>query len=415
VKVYRKDFGSTDYLYAFSVPVGTFGGGAFVSMPGRGTLSYQPDTVETLSLEATRYGPDAYAEPVPTGTAVISANGRLHVGGEGWFAVSEQGEPLRFRSVLAVKNGIPVSRSSVRGDLPGERVQGYAAVAGSALAASTVVMWTTSATYLIGGYDGYSLGQPTRLAQVGCIAPRSIRAYKDLVYWLDDRRQIRRLAFSSYGPEAFQAISRSRVDDRTKGMSLADAALAVGGSADDGFYLFGRWAGRTLADSALYWDENVNGFVEDRVTVGVADSARSIGRVVFQAHDGTVRVHADAAGTGTVNVAVQTGDISSSPWPAVFFGRVGVLCTAQPIGVQGTVKRTGRSGVDDDSVISLEPHTNGGYAWAWDYRQDSVNGPQVPSGLRDVAASILFEAAMTCGSRVVGLVVELEDAGVGAE
>jgi hypothetical protein len=411
LNVYRQDLGSSEYLFAFSVSLATWGGASWAFTHTGSDLYYSQDTAGLLGLSISRFGPDAYAQTMPVGSCVIYANSRSFVGQTGASWTSEYNAPWRFRPYLTIQNGVPQERSGSRVQFAGETAIGYASASASVLGASTVFLFTDKRTYSFSGFDGYALARPGSPYAVGCTARGSIQTYKDAIFFLDDQGQQRRFAYNYAGTEeAMRPISRRVVDDITRSIPASRLPFVTSGIYQDRYYMGYTPSGGSENTRALVWDEYVAGYMQDTATSEVAFAVATLSGVVLllaQGSDGKIYSHEDPASSTAVTVAIQFPELHVRMWDSMFYGRFGVVLDKQGSGSATITKTMRPDGTVDTSAIALSTGTS--TVWRWDNRSGA------PPGASGVSCLVQYSAPMTPASRIYGAVIERTPGGSGAD
>jgi hypothetical protein len=439
LNVYRSDYSASggfgDYFYFTSATMGTYVSpweynGGSTTTPIAPYLFSIPYTLTNSTVpNVSRYLPDAYAISMPIGSALAFGNTRFVVGGlangAGFYACSEANQPFRYRLVT----DITVQRSAVYETMPGDSICGFAAVSLSGLSANAIFMFSQKSIWVISGFDGYSLSQPNKIAEVGCSAPKSISYYKDALFWLDDNLQIRRFSYgraSLYGYtnanayDLMPAISKQVVSDRTTGIPVGRLAWACGVATFDRYYLFYTPSGSSTNVRALVFDETIGVFVEDTLSVGgeavcVGGFAANGKQILFQGLDGGVYWHENPGSSAAVGCSLVTRELSDGMWNPMFFGRIGVVIDrAGSAGSMSITKTLKPVGATDSSSIDLYtiPVNQSGVAqqWRWDSRASSTQ-----PGLGGVSSVAAMSWTMTPGTRLYSIVQEVQKGIAGAD
>jgi len=435
LNIYRQDLGggtSDDFFFQLGIEVAEFFSGAWVYSITATTTPPAPFfTYFNYGLDIeyvpqiSRYAPDAYAEVMPVGLAMTSSNGRLIVGGVNFYYASEYTQPGRFREQLEFLNLQPVERSATKVVLTGETVVGFATPSSSALASSTLFIFTQGRTYATSGFDGYSLSRPSCVAEIGCSAPGSIVQYKDSIFFLDDNQQLRKFSFghaflygfsNAYGYQLFQPIGRRVVDDQTTGIPKARLPWVSSACTFDHLFMGYTPSGQTQNVNILVYDELTAGFVVDTALPSPCDylayADLSSGRALLLAgHDGNLYTHVDPAGTGSVAVELTTLEGHSQMWNAMFFGRIGIVCDIQA-GVIAVVTRTIKPGISNVSQIDLATNVTD-TAWRWDSLL--VSGVTTQPGAKGLSCQVDLAFNMLVGTKIYALVMETASSLPGAD
>jgi hypothetical protein len=161
----------------------------------------------------------------------MGASGRLFCGnvlettssiqryGDVWF--SEKNAPFRFRTALKYyEDGMPDPRGANSVSFSGEKIKGFTRTGGGS--GEAIWIFTDKWLYMLSGMDSYSLGIPRPVGQHGTPAERSIVAYQNSIWYIDNDRQLR--VFSNAGSST---PSRNTVEDKFYNSADISTACAV--------------------------------------------------------------------------------------------------------------------------------------------------------------------------------------------
>lgn len=221
LRLYRRDPGEAEFTLVnnwFQIAAWTAAGAWAYSSGSEYSVLTLTDSYTIDQKLNTISKPDAFHKVVPVSGAQLGASGRLFCGnvleaagsiqryGDVWF--SEKKYPFRFRTALEYfENGMPNPRSANTISFSGEKVKGFAKTGGGS--GEAIWIFTDKWLYMISGLDSYSLGVPRPVGQHGTPAERSITAYQNSIWYLDNDKQIR--VFSMEGSET---PSRNTVEDK---------------------------------------------------------------------------------------------------------------------------------------------------------------------------------------------------------
>lgn len=304
--IYAELNGATTAIYAAQVAVNTSSQQyTLLTSTGSGT-DVNPTTI---ALDPSRIQPDAYAICMPKGTAMATGNARTFVATSKGYSFSESNQPFRFRLLLDPS----VERSAGLVLLQGETTQAFVSVPASDLGSTTILIYTDRATYIVSGFDGYSLSKPSKVLNSGTFSPFSVAAYKQYTYWLDDNRQVRKYTAGAWnypGQDPSQAISRRVVDDQTKAVPGSYLGNVVGLASYDRLYFAYAPSGGTTNTNMLVWDEVMQMWLLDTLPVGAQamcnfDNA-GVRQVLFLGSDAHVYQHEATGTAGTVAVRLTS-------------------------------------------------------------------------------------------------------------
>ncbi|HWD38905.1 MAG TPA: hypothetical protein VG944_08665, partial [Fimbriimonas sp.] len=496
LNVYRQDFGSSDYLYAFSVTLSNWTTGlgivgvtnatpivvetsvannlqtgqqvtitgnsaangtwiitridsthfsldtstasgavlggtysAWVLVNETDAVQYVTDTVTTLELGA-RYAPSAYNIPIPIGYPMGYANTRLFVGGTSFYGVSEQAQPFRFNLILQTDdNGNPITRSGTQITIAGETAASFATPSAAALGSASVFMWTQKNTYAITGIDGYSLSQPSIVAGAGVYAQSATAQYKDLIFFFDDNREIRRFTYGSSGLYGYAGgnayslmptITKRVVDDRTLNIPQSRLPWCSGQATFDRYYFAYTPNGQTVNNRILVYDETLGFWVEDTLSFGAESMAYATfsgGKVLLlQGSDGNLYTHENTASSTPLSCRITSGLLNRRLWDNLFFGRIGIVCDIQT-GQTASISRILYPSGTDSSTMDLSTDAVG-KVWRFDTRDAGTpyaDGGDTMPGASGLGCQIDIQLTMVPGTRLYSIVMETEPRRDGAD
>lgn len=433
LNVYREDYGSNNYLYAFSVSLGAWNTPTpnvwnYVNTGNAaGVPYYALDTVTALNIAITRFAPDAYSLPLQTGSCMGAANGRSFVGNGSTVYISEYGNPFRFRQQINVVNNAPVTWSAAVVSLNNESAVGFATASASALSSATVFLFTSTNTYSFSGFDAYSLSQPSLMAAIGCAANGSIQVYRDSIFFLDNYGFLRKFAYTNstifYYSNAnsyqlMQAISRRVVDDVVTTIPVTRLPYIASAVFNDRYYMALTPNGGSDNTQVLIFDDYVAGFVQDTVTsfqgFGVwLNTSNNAYQLLGQGSNGAVYIHEDKwTGSGTVTVSVTFPEIQQGFWQNAMYGRFGLVADTQS-GQAATITKTIKPNQSDTSTIDMSTNATN-QVWRWDHRTDAAGNP-TPAGQQGVSCLVNLSIPMTGGTRIYSAVIEKQPAQPGAD
>jgi len=421
LNVYRQDLGSSEYLFAFSASLATWGGAvwAYVNTGSATGIYYTSDTSGAQGLNVSRLAPDGYTLTMPAGNAFVAANGRTMIGSKNAVWLSEYLAPFRFRPYLKYVSGQPQARSAAEVLMAGESVVAFGPVSASSLGASTVICFTDKRVLSFSGFDGYALSQPNCLAAIGCSAPGSVQVYKDVMFFLDTQGQLRRFSYGhahSYmyananSWELMHPISRRVVDDRTKGIPITRLPWVSSAIYGDRYYMAITPPAGADNTRILIWDEYITGFLEDTVTSEVSLATGILGGnrlLLGQGSDGKVYNHEDPTSVTVVPAALTFPEIHSQMWASRFFGSFGMVADVQA-GVTANIAKTCKPNQTDATTIDMASAAVN-QVWRWDNRSG------YPGGQRGVSCQIALTLNMTPGTKIYSMVLETQGAAPGPD
>ena len=416
IDVFRKDDGGSDFLLVKSISISIwndisfpvawayrYSDGVTTTAPSLSDFGFQMWTHTSSDLvDVSQTAPDAFSIPIPKGFAMAAANTRLVVGaGSGGIypnlQTSEPGNPFRFRLAVNLAYG-QVGKSASFATLAGESIQAFIPAAASSLGASSIYVFTKRSVYVVSGFDGFSLSQPTQILQTGTLSPFSVQQRRGTIYWLDQTGQVQRLDSGMLNP-----ISRKTVDDRTKAIPAFRLQNALGFVSQDRYYLAYTPNGSPANSRVLVWDEVTGSWQEDRLLTNAeifmvtGDGSR---RMLFFDRIGALFEHEKSGDTSPVSVRLTSREIHQGMWNAISFGRLGIVAD---VSLGQTVKFTRtyfKSGITELSAVSLSAKS----AETRVIRFDQSLG--APPGKTGTSVQIDIQSSLTPGKRIFGLVLE---------
>ena len=287
--LYRKDAGSTQYLFA-------------VSSASSPTL----DTVSELGLNPERPAPSAFCVQPPAFTSAISANGRTIIASGREYKFSEYGQPMRFGLAIDPDN---FDRSSGGYKFASENPKAFAYLPGDANIDRFMVI-TDRATYAINGIDAYAMLRPSRVSQYGTPAGKSAVTRRERTYFLDDARQLRVIP----GQSNMDALSW-QVKDILDGISSTYVGKCIGATFDDRYYLFYPASDQTANRNALVFDIISGTLSRDTFgTAGIVATFQIAGKFIALFSDGTAKRLEEGSSTVTVTLTTRELGTVGNSW-----------------------------------------------------------------------------------------------------
>lgn len=266
--------------------------------------------------------PTSFQIPIPTAAVVYSANNRLFtaaVKDSGLKILSDlyfswQDNPFRFQAVPIGLSGQIEEAAGNHVSFPGETVTQIISAAAAAEGQSYVYVFTTKAVWALGGTSGVqsfttdsvSLGNPDRIASVGCRCYRSIAEHNGNVSFLDTENQVRQIINGMPVD-----ISRLHVDSLLKAIPAAHRADVVGFFFQDRYYLAITESGGTTNTLVLGWNNVLRVWeftdappvpMQRAVTIYDSASDGSGQRAIFLGSDGFVYAYEE----GLLEIAAAT-------------------------------------------------------------------------------------------------------------
>ena len=418
-----------NYFYIGEVQVGDWNGTAWVYY-STGTVVppiwssqqvYDSGVIpnNVAAVNTSRYAPSSYVIPIPSNANVIASTPqRLFAGLSGSLAFSENVQPFRFFSGAPTVNGSIPSQYGNTLPLPGLNVQAFATTAGGTLGAYTVWAWTQTKTYMIQGFDCYSLSTPNEIAEVGVSCPNSACAYKDVIWFLDDNLQLREFRYGraawfgiAAGIEMMPAISRFVVDNITTAIPKALWQWVQGVAVFDRYYLAYPTPANASNLDMLIYEETRQCFIGDTLTepAQVMDYIDvPAGRFLVYGGGGSLSTHEDVTSTTPQPVTLYTREGSSGMWDCLLWGRVGIVMDVQS-GETLNITRVIKPNLTDASTLDLSTNATG-QVWRWDTR----SGDTVP-GQSGLSCQLQMTWTMTPGTRLYTVLIETEPRRSGAD
>jgi len=306
IYLYRKDEGSSDYLYCASAGITDWTGHAgipadtWVSV-GTGIIT---DNIDENSLDPDRVAPSAFNGVIPGFNCGISANDRTIIGDDTQYRFSEYRYPLRFSDIINPAN---FDRSSGGFKFTSEMPKAFTKLPSGANV-QEVGMFTDKAFYSIAGIDAYSLMRPSLLSQYGTLSPKSVVTRRGDTFLLDDARFI-----SQFPPN--QTIRQRSMDVKNILDGIDTARLPYVNSAvfNDRFYMFYTQEGQTVNNTAFVYDLTNGSIVRETYgTVrGVLCTFEFEGHFIGCLSDGTA-IEFESGVTGTVgSCSIVTRELTS--------------------------------------------------------------------------------------------------------
>jgi len=222
--LYRRDAGQTGYYYVGERQMAEWVSPAWdwVGATGGGTPVGFAAGVSANEQDLSKPMPGPGNVCLPTGTAMLTANGRFFVVAEGKTRLyfSDYENPMRFTRAVRFVGENPVLESggslAIDGQLI-EQLTGMGSFAGGAetsgavvSGAATIFIFTNQNLYSLSGYDSASLSRYQMRLAHGTLSPFSVARYKNGFCWLDDEGQAQ-----FYGQGGHEYLSRLKVDDIT--------------------------------------------------------------------------------------------------------------------------------------------------------------------------------------------------------
>jgi hypothetical protein len=312
LNLYRKDAGSSEYLFTSSRTNLTYSGswGFVVS-----NYADVDDTKDETGLDSERPSPSVYNIAPPGFSCSAFANGRLFVGSKSEYQFSEYRFPMRCALSVDVD---AFDRSGGGFRFASENPKAFFYLSGDANL-DRIAIATDKATYSISGLDAYSIMRPGRISQFGTFSPKSFGTRRDVTFFLDDARHLRVVP----GGDDLDKNSFA-VKNILDGISTDRIGKTVGATFDDRYYLF-----YTPSDG----DKNKHAFVfdllsgtltkDDYLDIGVNAAVTFKSKLLGFMSDGNIRQLETGTSNVTINISSREIGTDGDSWQA---GRQRVYC-----------------------------------------------------------------------------------------
>lgn len=250
--VYRKDPGEIEYSWAQYIQ--------FLNTTG--TAEFYTENVAPQSLNTNRTAPPAGTVGPPKARTVLGVNNRLYAGGisgnRSEMRVSQADFPLRFRAgpVPDGAGGVLLNGPAVN-RFPGEDIYKLVAMPGSFVGVAPVMVMSDRACWRLEGIDAASLSSPTYMNPHGTVYPRTVKAHKGFIYYLDSEKQARRF---SGGIEA-DPLSIWKIEDQFENGNVTAAASEV---FKERYYISHRGPLDSLNKRAMVYEERLGEWFRDK-------------------------------------------------------------------------------------------------------------------------------------------------------
>ena len=299
INLYRKDPGSSSYLYASVAGVADWTGSAWATIGSNVIVDAKDET----GLDPERPAPTAY-NTVPIGfTCAAFANNRLFFGRKSEYQFSEYRFPMRFSQGVRLDDQ-PFTAGGFK--FANESPKAFAPMIGD-LNLDRLAMFTDKGTYLVSGFDSFALMHPSRLSQFGTQSSKSVVTRRDSTYLLDDARHLRSLPNRS-GLESESFDVKDVLDGIPAPPSMTyGVSKAVGAFYDDRYHVFYCANGDTTNKTAFVVDLISGTLVQDTYSVGIVCTFSIAGKLVLVKTDGTATQL--ESGISDVTISVKTREL----------------------------------------------------------------------------------------------------------
>lgn len=294
INLYRRDPGSTLYLYCASEGISDWTGHAgipadtWVSV-GTGVVL---DNVDETALNPELPAPSAYNETIGGFTCGTVANDRVIVGSSTGYRFSEFKFPLRFSQVIDPDN---FDRSSGGFAFPSEVAKSITVFPTSSMI-QQVGIFTDQSLYMLSGLDAYALLRPGLVSRYGTKSGKSLAVRRGDTFILDDALHI------SQFPSNQTTRARSMdVKNVLEGIPTARLPFVNSAVFGERFYLFYTPPSGTINNYAFVLDLMTGTIAREYygATKGVVTTFQFEGAFVGCLSDGTAHQF-EASPTGSV-------------------------------------------------------------------------------------------------------------------
>lgn len=414
VSIYRKDEGEDKYILVDEATLATWGGASWSYSSGTEfSVRTYSDNIDAFAKQWAIEAPSAEHVPVPISGPMLSANNRLFVGARSassynpgvWF--SAKNYPFRFRAVGPF--GDPDSGSSFL--LTGESITGFAAVGSSTVGASTIIIFSEKRVFQVNGLTTMNLLKWTTLADDhGTKSPFSISVHAGMVYYVDDRMQMRRIA------NGIDNLSRLTVNDKLTNVPASRRAWVTGAFHNERYYVGYTIAGQTTNQRALIFNELLEQVeADDPVPAPFTVEAfapyfnDTLKRHQLLAYSSDARVYEYEQPGATLDFTTTKPVIELSPraihYPEQVFtiNKLGFYCDGDSGSVLTVTERYGRvTTAVRTQTINLTLGSGKSHIYAWTRPATNSGKPLGPSCQLDITGS------MTGGKKIFELVYEVQ-------
>lgn len=313
IVLYRKDDGSTEYLFTDSYPFARFHSGDWEITSG--TTAIVSDHHDETGLDPERPAPSIYNIAPPGFTCASFANGRLFMGTGSEYQFSEYHFPMRCALSVDVN---AFDRSGGGFKFASETPKAFFYLSGDANL-DRLALATDKATYSISGLDAYSIMRPGRISQFGSLSPKSFGTRRDVTFFLDDARHLRVIP----GGNDLDKNSFA-VKDILDGISSSRIGKAVGATYDDRYYLFYSPSGSSINKHAFVFDLLSGTLTKDDYDLlGIVAAVNFQSKLLAFMSDGTIRQLEAGTSNVTINISSREIGTDGDSWQA---GRQRIYC-----------------------------------------------------------------------------------------
>ena len=377
--LYRLEEGEEDYFYVSTTTIATYSSPNWSFSNHGSTSAYGKQTL-TDSTFARNYfirAPDPQHTPIPTGKAMIAANGRLYVAathGAGAFSklyISEHRHPFRFLETPRKVDDLTDPSSATTHLFEGEDIQGFAAVSVGYGGASYIYVFTDQNIYMIGA----DVNRVQKIASVGTLSPQSIAEFRGTVFFLDADRKVRILEAG-----VLRDISDRMVEDILLAIPAASWAASrlhkVTGAIWNGCYRLGYSpSGETTNTNYLMFDVDEQKWYQNdpagTITVEQLLPYKDTSKKILLGFSSSLHVYEiEKSGQTTDDgtnptMTLTTCEFQLADWMEFTIGRVGVICDDVSSG-SIAVTRSYRPGSGSNATSTINVDVTPSQAWRYD-------------------------------------------------
>lgn len=399
INLYRRDPGSTIYLYCASEGIADWTGHAGIPADtwvavGDGAVL---DNVDETGLNPEIPAPSAYNETISGFTCGVVANDRAILGSSTGYRFSEFKCPLRFSQVIDPDN---FDRSSGGFNFPSEVAKAIVVFPTSSMV-QQVGIFTDQSLYSISGLDAYALLRPGLVSRYGTKSGKSVAVRRGDTFILDDALHITQFPAS-------QATRNRSMDVKNilEGIPTARVPFVNAAVFGERYYLFYTQSGRTVNDYSFVLDLMTGTIAREFYGngKGVVTTFQFEGAFVGCISDGTA-IQFEASPTGSVaGCSVLTREITAQfdTWMA---GRQ-VFYTSDSASTPDAVWNNYPAGDTVTSSISLDSDAS-------DVRTNRYTA--LGKGIRGKSVQLGLSGTMIGGTQIYSWQVETEDRVSGAD
>lgn len=394
------DFAASDYLWLYSKDPGELDYSwtqhvQFLNVTG--TAEFYTTNIPPQSRNTNRIAPPAGTVGPPKARTALGTNNRLYMGGisgnRSEMRVSASGFPLRFRAGPvpdgaggAVLDGPAVNRFF------GEDIYKLVAMPGSFVGVAPVMVMTDRACWRLEGIDAASISSPTFMNPHGTVYPRTVKAHKGFIYYLDTEKQARRF---SGGIEA-EPLSIWKVEDQFENGSVSAAASEV---FKERYYVSHRGPLDSLNNRAMVYESQLGEWFRDKYTNQnwAGYIARKTGSNVqlLGIMDNCTIYHLEKSGQTTddgttISFDLNLGELHMGYFAHTNWGPVGMVVDESAGGLV-TITRTDAMDATKTSVGTIDLDLNTPDR-AWRTERETGGGPpgiEAGSCFVDIAGNVL--------------------------